>query len=176
MQGADSGDAAALTLRALSLVSSVKSASPLHSLYIHPPPSEPLISFSVSQLLPLSQFSLTLIYQRNEITMHLVLTGATGLVGGAVLQTMLTTPAISKISILSRRPVAQAEGHPKAHVIIHKDFANYDAGVLGQLKDVDGVVWAQGISSTKVGKEYVLISDLSSTLLLQTSSKLPISR
>ncbi|KAH7420163.1 hypothetical protein BKA64DRAFT_34464 [Cadophora sp. MPI-SDFR-AT-0126] len=85
--------------------------------------------------------------------MHLVLTGATGLVGSAVLQTMLTTPSISKISILSRRPVAQAEGHAKAMVIIHKDFAEYGDEVLDGLKDVKGVVWALGISASQVGKE-----------------------
>lgn len=85
--------------------------------------------------------------------MHLVLTGATGLVGSAVLQTMLATPAISKISILSRRSVAQAEGHAKARVILHKDFAEYADDVLDGLKDVKGVVWALGISATQVGKE-----------------------
>lgn len=85
--------------------------------------------------------------------MHLLLTGATGLVGSAVLQTMLTTPSISKISILSRRPVAQAEGHSKVKVIIHKDFTEYGTDILDGLRDVQGVVWALGISSMKVGKE-----------------------
>jgi hypothetical protein len=84
--------------------------------------------------------------------MHLVLTGATGLVGSAVLHQMLVSPTVSKISILSRRPVAQAEGQPKAHVIIHKNYAEYPPQLLEQLKDVDGVVWAQGISSTQVSK------------------------
>lgn len=92
--------------------------------------------------------------------MHLVLTGATGLVGSAVLQTMLTTPAISKISILSRRPVAQAEGHSKAKVILHKDFTEYGDDVLDGLKDVKGVVWALGISATQVGKECVFCSHI----------------
>ncbi|KAL5322121.1 hypothetical protein ACEPPN_010090 [Leptodophora sp. 'Broadleaf-Isolate-01'] len=91
--------------------------------------------------------------------MHLLLTGATGLVGSAVLQTMLTTPSISKISILSRRPVAQAEGHSKVKVIIHKDFTEYGTDILDGLRDVQGVVWALGISSMKVGKEeYELIT------------------
>jgi hypothetical protein len=87
--------------------------------------------------------------------MHLVLTGATGLVGSAVLQHMIVTPSISKVSVLSRRPVTQAEGHEKVKVIIHKDFSVYPSEVLSQLKDADGVVWAQGISSTAVGKECV---------------------
>jgi NAD dependent epimerase/dehydratase family enzyme len=87
--------------------------------------------------------------------MHLVLTGATGLVGSAVLHNMIITPSVSKVSVLSRRPVAQAEGHEKVKVIIHKDYSTYSSEVLSQLKDVDGVVWAQGISSTQVGKECV---------------------
>ncbi|TVY12517.1 Mitochondrial protein FMP52, partial [Lachnellula arida] len=91
--------------------------------------------------------------------MHLILTGATGLVGSGVLHAMLTTPTVSKISILSRRPVPMAEGHAKAHVIIHKDYANYPSELMQQLKDADGCVWAQGISQSKVGKEeYVEIT------------------
>ena len=93
--------------------------------------------------------------------MHLVLTGATGLVGSAVLQQMLVTPSVSKVSILSRRPVAQAEGHSKVHVIIHKDYATYPPELLNQLKDVDGVVWAQGISSVSVSKPYFPLPTLS---------------
>ncbi|KAE8453896.1 hypothetical protein EG329_007672 [Mollisiaceae sp. DMI_Dod_QoI] len=86
--------------------------------------------------------------------MHLILTGATGLVGGAVLHQMLTTPSISKISILSRRPVPQAEGHAKAKVYIHKDFSVYEKSLLDELKDAHGVVWALGISATQVDKPY----------------------
>lgn len=85
--------------------------------------------------------------------MHLILTGATGLVGSAVLHSMITTPTVTKVSILSRRPVAQAEGHEKVSVIIHNDYTTYPSEVLAQLKDAEGVVWAQGISSTQVGKE-----------------------
>ena len=88
--------------------------------------------------------------------MHLVLTGATGLVGSGVLQYMISTPSISKVSVLSRRPVPLAEGHEKVKVIIHKDYSSYPSDILNQLKDVDGVVWAQGISVTKVSKECVL--------------------
>jgi len=91
--------------------------------------------------------------------MHLILTGATGLVGSGVLHAMLTNPTVSKISILSRRPVPMAEGHAKAHVIIHKDYTNYPSELMQQLRDADGCVWAQGISQTKVGKEeYVQIT------------------
>ncbi|KAF3930173.1 hypothetical protein ABW19_dt0210352 [Dactylella cylindrospora] len=78
---------------------------------------------------------------------HIIITGATGLAGSFVLQYALSSPAISKVSILSRRPVSAAEGNPKANVIIHKDFNSYPPEVLSQLSGAVGVVWAQGISS-----------------------------
>ena len=87
--------------------------------------------------------------------MHLILTGATGLIGAGVLHHMLAAPEITRISILSRRPVALAEGHSKAKVIIHKDFNTYDASLLEELKDANGCVWALGISQNAVKKEYV---------------------
>lgn len=87
--------------------------------------------------------------------MHLILTGATGLVGSAVLHHMINAPSISTVSVLSRRPVPQAEGHEKVKVIIHKDFNTYPSDVLEKLKGADGCVWAQGISITQVTKEYL---------------------
>ncbi|XPS79648.1 hypothetical protein M3J09_011624 [Ascochyta lentis] len=85
--------------------------------------------------------------------MHLILTGATGLVGAAVLDSMLAQETISRISILSRRPVKMAEGHKKAKVIIHNDFKTYDKSLLDQLKDAQGCVWALGVSQNDVNKE-----------------------
>ncbi|KAJ4309341.1 hypothetical protein N0V94_008977 [Neodidymelliopsis sp. IMI 364377] len=85
--------------------------------------------------------------------MHLILTGATGLVGAAVLDSMLAQETISRISILSRRPVKMAEGHDKAKVIIHKDFKSYDKALLEELKDAQGCVWALGVSQNDVNKE-----------------------
>jgi uncharacterized protein YbjT (DUF2867 family) len=87
--------------------------------------------------------------------MHLILTGATGLVGSAVLDAMLRSPDVARISILSRRPVAMADSYtdPKVHVIQHRDFGNYNTEVLEQLEGANGVVWALGIAQSKVGKE-----------------------
>ncbi|KAM0257754.1 hypothetical protein ACHAQJ_004205 [Trichoderma viride] len=87
--------------------------------------------------------------------MHLILTGATGLIGSSVLDAMLKMTEVTKISILSRRPVAMAENakDPRVNVIIHKDFCNYDAEVLSKLQGASGAVWALGISQTKVSKE-----------------------
>lgn len=87
--------------------------------------------------------------------MHVILTGATGLVGSGVLDAMIKTADITKISILSRRPVPMVEDvkDPRINVIIHKDFENYDSALLEQLKGARGCVWALGISQTQVGAE-----------------------
>ncbi|KAH6857005.1 hypothetical protein B0I37DRAFT_368988 [Chaetomium sp. MPI-CAGE-AT-0009] len=89
--------------------------------------------------------------------MHLILTGATGLVGTAVLDAMIKTKDITKISVLSRRPVKFTDD--RINVIIHKDFASYDHDLLERLKDARGCVWALGISQTQVSKEdYITIT------------------
>ncbi|KAJ5774695.1 hypothetical protein N7457_009591 [Penicillium paradoxum] len=94
--------------------------------------------------------------------MHLILTGATGLVGSAVLDAMLKSTSVSKISILSRSPVRMAEDakDSRVHVITHKDFESYKPELLDQLKDADGCVWALGTSQTNVTKDrqYITIT------------------
>lgn len=89
--------------------------------------------------------------------MHLILTGATGLVGSGVVDAMLKSKEITKISILSRRPVPLAANDPRANVIIHKDFENYEPELLNKLQGANGVVWALGISQLKVTKEFVYL-------------------
>ncbi|KAI1474886.1 putative nucleoside-diphosphate-sugar epimerase [Daldinia eschscholtzii] len=93
--------------------------------------------------------------------MHLILTGATGLVGSGVLDAMIKMKDVSKISILSRRPVKMAEDakDPRVNVILHKNFEKFDSELLSQLKGASGCVWALGISQTQVGpEEYVKIT------------------
>ncbi|KAF3903842.1 hypothetical protein ABW20_dc0100294 [Dactylellina cionopaga] len=90
---------------------------------------------------------------------HIILTGATGLAGSAILQHALSSPSVSKISILSRRPVAAAENNPKAKVIIHKDFTSYPPELLSQLSGASACIWAQGISSVGMKEdEYTVIT------------------
>ncbi|KAM5344712.1 hypothetical protein ACJ41O_010574 [Fusarium nematophilum] len=91
--------------------------------------------------------------------MHLILTGATGLVGSSVLDAMLKSTQVTRISILSRRPVPMADNDPRVNVIIHKDFTEFNPQVLDKLQGADGAVWALGISQLKVTKEeYVKIT------------------
>lgn len=87
--------------------------------------------------------------------MHIILTGATGLVGSAVLHAMIKNPGISKISILSRRPVPMVQGasDDRINVVIAEDFSKFDSKVLGQLSGATGCVWAMGVSQNDVNKE-----------------------
>lgn len=87
---------------------------------------------------------------------HLILTGPTGLVGSAVLDAMLRSTSVSKVTLLTRRQVPQAQAHAngsKATTIIHSDYLNYPPSLLSQLTDADGCVWAQGISVNQVDKD-----------------------
>jgi len=95
---------------------------------------------------------------------HILLTGATGVAGSAVLSHLLSLPTttISKITLLTRRPpttaisVITSNDTDKAktedvanrlETIIHKDFTTYPDSILEKLTDVKGVIWALGISS-----------------------------
>ncbi|KAK4233899.1 hypothetical protein C8A03DRAFT_38352 [Achaetomium macrosporum] len=89
--------------------------------------------------------------------MHLILTGATGLVGTAVLDAMLKTRDVTKISVLSRRPVKFQDD--RINVIIHQNFASYEHDLLEKLQGAQACVWALGISQTQVSKEeYIKIT------------------
>jgi uncharacterized protein YbjT (DUF2867 family) len=87
--------------------------------------------------------------------MHLILTGATGLVGSGALHALVNTPGLTKLSILSRRPVKQADdlADPRVRVILHDDFCHYPPDLLRQLEGARGCVWALGISQNQVDKE-----------------------
>lgn len=107
--------------------------------------------------------------------MHLILTGATGLVGTAVLHHILSLPAssptaqkITRLSIVSRRAEIPLLEHPnrpkqntftKVEVLPHKDFKDYEKdGLLSKLKQCDdnekiGVIWALGVSQTLTSSE-----------------------
>ena len=97
--------------------------------------------------------------------MHLILAGATGLVGSATLSHLLSLPTttLTKLSILSRSPVPQLTESPTAHpnvsVITHGDFSTYPPELLLQLRGADGVIWALGISQNEVSKDdYIKIT------------------
>ncbi|KAL6411987.1 hypothetical protein AUP68_04367 [Ilyonectria robusta] len=61
--------------------------------------------------------------------MRLILTGATGLVGSGVLQAMLASKEITKVSILSRRAVPAVSNNPKIESVrpAGVDASDHDA-------------------------------------------------
>lgn len=84
---------------------------------------------------------------------HVILTGCTGTAGSAVLARCIASSSISRISVLSRRPVKQAQGVAKVNVIIHKDFTVYPNSLLEQLKGAVGCMWALGIRAGQASAE-----------------------
>ena len=102
--------------------------------------------------------------------MHLILTGATGLVGSACLHQMLTNDLITTVSIISRRLVPMAEGYPKVRVLLHTDFMEYPDDLLEQLRGAAGCVWALGVSANDVRKEWVCTALAGSPGLVLTRS------
>lgn len=93
--------------------------------------------------------------------MRLILTGATGVVGSAALNHILSLPAgeIPALYIISRSPVPAAENKPNVTVIQHTNYNEYPQELLDKLKGADGCIWAQGISQTLVTKEeYIKIT------------------
>ncbi|KAF2840423.1 hypothetical protein M501DRAFT_991424 [Patellaria atrata CBS 101060] len=105
--------------------------------------------------------------------MHLILTGATGLVGSAALAAMLANKTISRISIISRKPVTMGENDDRVKVIIKKDFKEWENSVLDQLKGAKGCVWASGPSQNDVNKEdYIEITKTQALNAAKTFSSL----
>ncbi|KAJ7053802.1 hypothetical protein C8F01DRAFT_1221634 [Mycena amicta] len=91
--------------------------------------------------------------------MHVILTGATGLVGTNVLHTCLASPAITKLSILSRRPFQLPASDNNTEIIIHKDYESYPPALITQLQGADACIWALGVGRGEVAKdeEYIRI-------------------
>ncbi len=105
--------------------------------------------------LPVNHRRLSSLKATGHLSMHLILTGATGIVGSGVLTALLSTTTITRISILSRRPlpVLASRNPEKINIIVHSDYHTYPSEVLDQLKGAKGCIWAQGISSNGMNEK-----------------------
>lgn len=88
--------------------------------------------------------------------MNILLFGASGTAGGAVLQVCLNTPVVKEVRAIVRRPLGRRDA--KLWEIAHSNFLDY-SGVAEAFRNVDACLFCLGISVTQVSKEeFVKIS------------------
>jgi len=88
--------------------------------------------------------------------MKILLFGATGSAGAAVLDACLGASVVDEIRAVTRRPLMHTS--PKLRTFVHKDFLDY-ATVEDAFRSVDACLFCLGISVRQVSKEdYVKIS------------------
>lgn len=75
--------------------------------------------------------------------MNVLVLGATGVVGDAIVRESLRDGRISAVFAVSRRPLIHA--HPRLHSVILDDFADFQP-LEARLADVDAVLCALGLS------------------------------
>ena len=73
---------------------------------------------------------------------HLVIVGATGMVGGYALRYALEHPAIGSVTAIVRRELGIS--HPRLNEVLHRDFANCSA-LSGALAGQDAAVFCLGV-------------------------------
>jgi uncharacterized protein YbjT (DUF2867 family) len=74
--------------------------------------------------------------------MKIILTGATGFVGGEALKHAVAHPAISEVVVLTRRELTADQGaSPKVKAIVLSDFESYPDTLLAQLAGAEACIW-----------------------------------
>lgn len=76
--------------------------------------------------------------------MKVVLSGSTGFIGSEVLTHCLNHPSITSVLILTRRDPGHLAEHPKAKVIVLKNFTSYDESTITELRTADAAIWCLG--------------------------------
>lgn len=82
--------------------------------------------------------------------MKILLFGATGSVGAAVLEACLSASIVDEVRAISRRPLMHTG--PKLRTFVHKNFLDY-AVVEEAFRAVDACFFCLGISSTQVSAD-----------------------
>jgi len=74
--------------------------------------------------------------------MKVIITGATGLVGGALVRACLSNDKISHAFVLTRKELPDdIAKNPNITVILHHDFSAYPPELLSQLAGAEGCLW-----------------------------------
>lgn len=88
--------------------------------------------------------------------MKLLLLGASGTAGGAVLNACLDMPTVQELRMMVRRPLGRSNA--KLREFVHTNYSDY-AGVTEAFRGVDACLFCLGVSAIQVSKEeYVKIS------------------
>ena len=82
--------------------------------------------------------------------MKILLFGATGSAGGAVLEACLNASIVDEVRAITRRPLMHTSS--KLRTFVHKDFLDY-ATVEEAFRAIDACLFCLGISSTQVSQE-----------------------
>src|SRR5271166_4697970 len=82
--------------------------------------------------------------------MKILLFGATGSAGAAVLDACLNASIVDEVRAVTRRPLMHTSG--KLRTFVHQDFLDY-ATVEEAFRSVDACFFCMGISSTQVSQE-----------------------
>ena len=74
--------------------------------------------------------------------MKVIVTGATGTAGQGIVRACLADERITKILILTRRPVAkEVEEDAKVEVVLHEDFSTYPDTLMTRLQGAEACLW-----------------------------------
>jgi putative NADH-flavin reductase len=84
--------------------------------------------------------------------MKVIITGATGTIGGAIYRHCLQHLEITSIVTLTRRPFPCSDS--KSTNIVVSNFKNWDSNVLAQIADADAMIWALGTSDANKDTNY----------------------
>lgn len=82
--------------------------------------------------------------------MKVIITGATGMVGKAVLLEAIDNPKVTAILLLSRRSIGRS--YPKVSEVLHRDFTDFSA-VASKLAGYDLCCHCMGVSSAGMSEE-----------------------
>ncbi len=82
--------------------------------------------------------------------MKVIITGASGMIGGIVLDHCINSDKIDEVVSIGRRKINQE--HSKLTQIVRADFLNYD-DISDHFINVDGVYYCQGVYTGAVSNE-----------------------
>ncbi|MCC6287367.1 MAG: NAD-dependent epimerase/dehydratase family protein [Chitinophagaceae bacterium] len=95
------------------------------------------------------------------MTIKVIITGATGMVGEGVLQECIANPEVEKILLINRKTTGYA--HPKIEEILHSDF-NDISSIVEKIRGYDACYFCAGVSS--VGMKEAQFTKLTYNLTL----------